>query len=186
MDAIIVSGMPAVGKTTVSAILGDSLKIKVIGGGDVLKEMAVEEGYRPGGEDWWDTEEGIAFLEKRKKSSSFDRDVDERLLRKSKAGNVVITSYTLPWLSELGIKIWLSGSVESRAVRMAKRDHTDEERCREIIAIRDRENYEIYKKLYRIEFGRDFKPFDLIIDTDDIDEQKVATIALEYLKNRGE
>ena len=184
MDAIIVSGMPAVGKTTVSTIIAGSLGLKVVGGGDVLKEMAAEEGFNPGGEDWWDTEEGIEFLKKRKKSADFDRDVDERLLKKAKAGNLVITSYTLPWLSDYGIKIWLSGSVESRATRMARRDHTEEEKCMEIIAIRDKENYEIYKKHYRIEFGRDFKPFHLIIDTDDIDEQKVATIALEYVKNR--
>jgi len=184
MDAIIISGMPAVGKTTVSKIIGDSLGLRVLGGGDVLKEMAVEEGYAPGGEDWWDTADGINFLEKRKKSADFDREVDERLLRKAKSGNVVITSYTLPWLSEHGTKIWLSGSVESRAGRMAKRDHTGEEKCVEIIAIRDKENYEIYKKHYRIEFGRDFKPFHMIIDTDGIDEEKVATIALEYVRNR--
>jgi len=185
MNAIIVSGMPAVGKTTVSKLLGEALGLKVAGGGDVLKEMAAEEGYTPGGEDWWDTEEGIEFLKKRKKSADFDREVDERLLKKAKAGDVVITSYTLPWLSDYGIKIWLSGSVESRASRMAKRDHTDEQKCREIIAIRDRENYEIYKKHYRIEFGRDFKPFHLIIDTDDIDERRVAAIALDYAKNHG-
>ncbi len=184
MDAIIVSGMPAVGKTTVSTILAAALGLKVVGGGDVLKEMAAEEGFNPGGEDWWDTEEGIEFLEKRKKSADFDREVDERLLKKVKAGNLVITSYTLPWLSEYGIKIWLSGSVESRATRMARRDHTEEKKCMEIIAIRDKENYEIYKKHYKIEFGRDFKPFHLIIDTEDIDEQKVATIALEYVRNR--
>ena len=43
MNAIIVSGMPAVGKTTVSKLLGDALGLKVVGGGDVLKEMAAED-----------------------------------------------------------------------------------------------------------------------------------------------
>ncbi len=184
MEAIIVSGMPAVGKTTVSKLLADSLGLRVVGGGDVLKEMAAEEGYNPGGEDWWDTDGGIEFLKQRKKSADFDRDVDERLLKKAKAGDLVITSYTIPWLSRYGIKIWLSGSVESRARRMAKRDHADEQKCREIIAIRDRENREIYKKHYKIDFGKDFKPFHLIVDTDDIDERRVTSIALEYVKNR--
>ncbi len=49
MEAIIVSGMPAVGKTTVSKLLADALGLRVVGGGDVLKEMAAEEGYKPGG-----------------------------------------------------------------------------------------------------------------------------------------
>src|SRR5207245_7552190 len=115
------------------------------GGGDGLTGMAAEEGCNRGGEDGWDTEEGIQFIKKRKKSADFDREVDERLLKKAKAGEVVITSYTLPWLSDYGIKIWLSGSVESRASRMAKRDHTDEQKCREIVEIRDRTSYEIYK-----------------------------------------
>ncbi len=184
MDAIIVSGMPAVGKTTVAKIVGESLKLKVVGGGDVLKEMAIEEGFSPGGEDWWDTEEGIKFLQQRKGSPSFDKDVDERLLKKAKEGNVIITSYTLPWISSRGVKVWLSGGVTSRARRMSKRDRVDENKCREIVAIRDKENYAIYRKIYGIEFGRDLKPFDLIVDTDEIDEARVGKIVLEYLENR--
>jgi cytidylate kinase len=176
--------MPAVGKTTVARIVGESLRLKVVGGGDVLKEMAIEEGFSPGGEDWWDTQEGIKFLQKRKGSPSFDKDVDERLLKKAKEGNVIITSYTLPWLSSHGVKVWLSGSVSSRALRMAKRDRVDENKCREIVAIRDKENYAIYKKIYGIEFGRDLKPFALIVDTDEINEASVGRIVLEYLKNR--
>lgn len=185
MDAIIVSGMPAVGKTTVAKRVGRSLKLRVVGGGDVLKEMATEEGFSPGGEDWWDTAEGIQFLKKRKSSPSFDKEVDERLLNKARAGNLVITSYTLPWLSEYGIKLWLSGGARSRARRMAKRDHLEESRCRAIVAIRDRENHALYKKIYGIEFGKDLEPFDLIIDTDEIEEVNVARIVLEYVKNRS-
>ncbi len=177
--------MPAVGKTTVAKIVGESLKLKVVGGGDVLKEMAIEEGFSPGGEDWWDTEDGIQFLQRRKSSQSFDRDVDERLLKKAKEGNVVITSYTLPWLSKYGVRVWLSGSARSRAIRMSKRDHVGEERCFEIVAIRDKENRAIYKKIYGIDFGEDLKPFDLIVDTDEIDEAKVGRIVLEYVKSRG-
>jgi len=51
LKAIIISGMPAVGKTTVSRQVAEKLNIPMVGGGDVLKEMAVEEGYSPGGED---------------------------------------------------------------------------------------------------------------------------------------
>lgn len=184
MEAIIVSGMPAVGKTTVAKIVGESLRLKVVGGGDVLKEMAIEDGFSPGGEDWWDTDDGIKFLKRRKSSPSFDKDVDERLLKKAKEGNVIITSYTLPWLSSHGVKVWLSGGVGSRARRMSKRDRVDEDKCREIVAIRDKENYAIYRKIYGIEFGKDLKPFDLIVDTDEIDESSVGKIVLEYLKNR--
>lgn len=184
MEAIIVSGMPAVGKTTVSRVVAEELGLKLVGGGDVLKEMAVEEGYSPGGDDWWDTKEGMKFLEERKRKSGFDKEVDARLLEKAKKGDVVITSYPIPWLSKHGVKVWLSGSVETRARRMAKRDHVDAKKCKEVLAIRDAENYKLYKNLYKIEFGNDLSPFDLLVDTDSIDESRVAEIVLHYVRNR--
>jgi CMP/dCMP kinase len=185
MKAIIVSGMPAVGKTTVSRLVAASLRIPLVGGGDVLKEMAVEEGYTPGGEDWWDTDEGMKFLDERKHKSGFDKEVDARLLKKATAGNVVITSYPVPWLTSEGIKVWLSGDVKSRATRMARRDHLPVSRCRAVLSIRDRENHALYRKLYGIEFGRDLKPFDLVVDTNTIDESKVAEIVVRFIKGRG-
>jgi len=184
MRAIIVSGMPAVGKTTVSKIVSKTLGLKLVGGGDVLKEMAREEGYLPGGEDWWDSGEGIRFLGERRRRPGFDKEVDRRLLAKAMKGDVVITSYPLPWLSKHGLKVWLSGSVESRSRRMAKRDKMDEKLARRVLAVRDSENYKLYRKIYRIEFGRDLSPFDLVVDTDSIEEARVAEIVLRYVKNR--
>jgi cytidylate kinase len=177
--------MPAVGKTSVSRDVAGKLGVAIVGGGDVLKEMAVEQGYRPGGNDWWDSNEGMKFLKERKVYSDFDREVDSRLIEKVKAGGVVITSYPLPWLTKDGLKVWLSGSVDSRARRMSKRDHLREERCREILAVRDSENYKLYKKIYQIEFGRDLTPFDLIVGTDSIGEARVAEIVLRYVKGRS-
>jgi cytidylate kinase len=184
MKAIIISGMPAVGKTTVSRLVAEKLKIPMVGGGDVLKEMAVEEGYTPGGEDWWDRGEGMKFLRQRKRSPDFDKEVDARLLQKTRKGDVVITSYPVPWLTSYGLKVWLLGSVRSRAVRMARRDGLPVSRCKKVLFIRDEENYKLYKKIYGIEFGRDLRPFDLVVETDGIDEGKVAQIVIQYVKSR--
>ena len=184
MKAIIISGMPAVGKTSVSRQVAESLGTPLVGGGDVLKEMAVEEGYTPGGEDWWDKGDGMKFLQERKRSPNFDKEVDARLLKKAKQGDVVITSYPVPWLTEDGIKVWLSGTVESRASRMSKRDGIGVAECKEILSVRDQENYGLYKKIYGIEFGKDLKPFDLVVETDAIDESRVAEIVIKYLKGR--
>jgi len=176
--------MPAVGKTSVSRLLAKKLSLPVVGGGDVLKEMAVEEGYTPGGDDWWDTKEGMKFLRERKKSPDFDKEVDSRLIKKAKKGDVVITSYPLPWLTREGIRVWLSGSVANRAERMSRRDGMGAAECRKVLAVRDTENYRLYKKIYRIEFGKDLSPFDLIVDTETIDEARVAEIVLHFVKNR--
>ncbi|MDG6899741.1 MAG: AAA family ATPase [Nitrososphaerota archaeon] len=184
MKAIIISGLPAVGKTSVSRQVAESLGTPMVGGGDVLKEMAVEEGYTPGGEDWWDKGEGMKFLQERKRHLDFDKEVDVRLLKKAKKGDVVITSYPVPWLTKDGIKVWLAGSVESRASRMSKRDGISVSECEAILSVRDLENYRLYKKIYGIEFGKDLKPFDLVVETDSIDETKVAEIVIHYAKSR--
>jgi CMP/dCMP kinase len=184
MKAIIISGMPAVGKTSVSRKVSDALGTPMVGGGDVLKEMAVEEGYTPGGDDWWDKGEGMKFLQERKRSSDFDKEVDARLLQKAKKGDVVITSYPVPWLTKDGVKVWLAGSVRSRAERMSKRDGIPETKCKRILSVRDSENYKLYKKIYGIEFGKDLTPFDLVIETDAIDEARVAEIVIRYVRAR--
>jgi cytidylate kinase len=184
VKVIIISGMPAVGKTTVSRLVAEALNIPMVGGGDVLKEMAVEEGYTPGGNDWWDRGEGMKFLRERKSSSGFDREVDARLLRKAKIGNVVITSYPLPWLTREGTRVWLSGSVNSRAIRMSRRDGLPVSKCKEVLSVRDIENYKLYKGIYGIEFGKDLKPFDLVVETDALVEARVAQIVIRYVKNR--
>jgi CMP/dCMP kinase len=181
MEAIIMCGMPAVGKTTVARMIAKSLNQNVIGGGDILKEIALEQGYNAVGDDWWDTEEGMKFLKKREGSSKFDREVDDRLLRKVEKGNVVITSYTLPWLSKKGVKVWLSGTPQRRAERMSKRDGTTPAECMAVIAKRDNENFKLYKKLYGIEFGDDLSPFHLVVGTDDIRAARVAREVLDYI-----
>ena len=63
--SIVLSGPPAVGKTTVAKGLAERFSLKYLSGGDVLKEMARVEGFDPTGDDWWDTEDGMMFLKKR-------------------------------------------------------------------------------------------------------------------------
>lgn len=181
MKAIILCGMPAVGKTTVARFISSKLKLKLIGGGDILKEIALEEGYNAVGDDWWDTKEGLKFMEERAGSPEFDREVDRRLLARAHKGDVVMTSYTLPWLAEGGVKVWLSGTKHSRAERMAKRDSSSPEECAKVIEARDRENYELYKKLYGIRFGKDLSPFTMVVGTDGVPAGKVASAILGQL-----
>jgi len=67
---------------------------------------------------------------------------------------------------------------------MARRDGLTFSQCKEVLFIRDEENYKLYKKIYGIEFGRDLKPFDLVVETDAIDEGKVAKIVIQYVRSR--
>ena len=109
--SIVISGPPAVGKTTVAKGLAKEFNLQYLSGGDVLKEMAKEQGFDSDGDDWWDTKEGLKFLNQREQNSEFDKNLDKKLTDLFKQGGMVITSYTLPWLIEDGIKIWLEGSL---------------------------------------------------------------------------
>ena len=55
IKSVIISGPPAIGKTTVAQGLANEFGLKFLGGGDILKELAKEQGFKSGGDDWWDT-----------------------------------------------------------------------------------------------------------------------------------
>ncbi|MCL5100973.1 MAG: cytidylate kinase family protein [Candidatus Marsarchaeota archaeon] len=184
MEAIVLAGFSAVGKTTAAKIIAEKLHLPVVGGGDILREMAIDRGYDPKGEDWWDTEDGIKFAKERDTNPDFDKEADERLAKKIAKGDIVVTSYTAPWISNKGFKVWLSGSIESRASRMLDRDKTTLEECIKVIKIRDQENVGLYKKLYGIDFGNDLKPFHIVIDTNDKTPDEVAEIIIKAVLQR--
>ena len=171
--SIVVSGLPAIGKTTVAKGLASEFSLQYLSGGDILKELASEQGFSSDGNDWWDTEEGMQFLNQRKDNPEFDKKVDDRLKTLFQNGGVVITSYTLPWIVDGGIKIWLSGTLENSAKRMQSRDNLTEINALDIVKKRYNENKLIYKNLYNFEFGDDLSVFDEIIQTDGLNAQQV-------------
>jgi len=174
MKAFILCGMPAAGKTVTARAIAEKLGLKMIGGGDVLKEMAKDRGYKVTGEGWWDTPDGIRFLRERETNPEFDKEADRRMAAKIEKGDIVVTSYTMPWLTKQGVKCWLEASQETRAKRMAERDGMEVSKALEVVKIRDRENFELYKKVYGIELGRDMKPFNIIIDVNTITAEEAA------------
>ena len=127
------SGPPAIGKTTVAKGLAKEFNLNYLSGGDILKELASEKGFSSSGDDWWDTEDGMKFLNQRKENSEFDKKVDEKLIQLFEKGDVVITSYTLPWLIDSGIKLWLNGTMENSAKRMQNRDNMEESSALEVV-----------------------------------------------------
>ena len=180
--SIVISGPPAVGKTTVAKGLAKEFNLKYLSGGDVLKEMAKEQGFDSDGDDWWDTEEGMKFLNQREQNSEFDKNLDKKLTDLFNEGGMVITSYTLPWLIHDGVKIWLEGSHASSTKRMQSRDNMSSENAYEITKTRFDKNKALYKKLYGFNFGDDKDVFDVIINTDNLSANQVIDVTKETVR----
>ncbi len=180
--SIVISGPPAVGKTTVAKGLAEEFQLQYLSGGDVLKEMARDHGFDSSGDDWWDTEDGMKFLNQRELNSEFDKKLDKKLSGLFNQGGMVITSYTLPWLINNGIRIWLEGSHESSTNRMKSRDNMSSEDAYKITQDRFDKNKALYKKLYGFDFGTDKSVFDLIIDTNDLSALQVINVTKETVR----
>jgi cytidylate kinase len=180
--SIVISGWPAVGKTTIACKLAEEFDIVMYNGGDILKMLAEEDrGYSVKRDDWWDTTEAKKFMEERKTDPSFDKRVDDKLIQIVRKGGTVITSYTLPWLvideSVIIIKFWLRGSSENRAKRMANRDGISFAEAKRITKLRDEENKRIYYRLYGFRFGEDLTVFDYVLNTDSLSLDSLVEIA---------
>jgi cytidylate kinase len=124
----------------------------------------------------------MKFLKQRETNSEFDKKVDEKLIGLFNQGGMVITSYTLPWLVNNGIKIWLEGSHNSSSERMQNRDNMSSEEAFEVTKERYDKNKALYKKLYDFDFGEDISVFDKIINTDDLNAQQVIEISKETVR----
>ena len=182
--SIVISGPPAVGKTTVAKKIAEEFDATYLSGGDILKEMAMEQGYNSAGNDWWDTREGLEFLDKRKQNPDFDRKLDVRLTELFMKGGVVITSYTLPWLVDGGVKIWLEGSHASSTERMQNRDNMSTKDAFNITKQRFDNNKELYKKIYDFDFGQDKSVFDVIVDTDGLTASQVIDSVIDLVRGK--
>lgn len=178
MQALIICGMPASGKTSAARIVSGKLGVPAYGGGDVLREMAARRGYSVSGDGWWDTQDGLKFLGERSRNHELDKEADSHMLELIVKGDVVVTSYTMPWLSKTGVKCWLGASLETRAARLAKRDHISLAEALRVAAERDRRNFTVYRELYGIELGVDMKPFNIVLDVNNMLPEQAANAIL--------
>ncbi len=184
---IIIAGFAGSGKSTLSELLGHKFSLNVVHASHLLKELQTKSVNEldikntQAGSGFWESKEGQEFLKKREQDFSMDKALDKKLLEIAEKGNVILDSWTMPWLSKKGFKIWLNVSQQVRAKRVAERDKLPEKEVLEKIKERDKKTADIYKKIYGFEIGKDFTPFNLVIDASDLNEKQVFDLAVKKI-----
>lgn len=180
---ICISGMAGTGKSTLSKKLAEKYGLRYFSGGDVLKDLAKQEGYDVSIQGWWESPEGLKFLNERVRDPKFDKAVDDKLLEYAQQGNILLDSWTMPWLLKEGFKIWLDASFEKRVERVAVRDGMTIEEAFGVLKEKEARTKAIYKSLYGFVLGEDFKPFDFVLDTDNLSASEVFEVLCKVIEN---
>jgi cytidylate kinase len=180
---ICISGMAGTGKSTLSRKLAEKYHLKCYSGGDALKELAKAKGYDVSHQGWWESLEGLRFLKEREIDPKFDEAVDDKLLEYGEQGNVLLDSWTMPWLFKESFKIWLMASIEKRAARVAARDKISINEALKVLKEKEDRTKAIYKKLYGFILGEDLTPFDLVLDTDNLNAKEVFEVLCRVIDN---
>ena len=182
-NIICISGMAGTGKSTLSKKLSEKYGLRYFSGGDVLKEFAEQEGYDVSVRGWWESPQGLKFLNERINNPKFDKAVDDKLLEYAYQGNILLDSWTMPWLLKEGFKIWLEASFEKRAARVAVRDGLTEAEAIGVLHEKETRTKTIYKELYGFILGEDFEPFDFVLDTDNLSADEVFEVLCKVIDN---
>lgn len=180
---ICICGMAGSGKSTLAKRLAKKYDFRYYSGGDALKALAIEEGYKPSDRGWWEREEGLRFLEERRRDPKFDAAIDRKFLELARRGKVILDSWTMPWLLKKGFKIWLEASAEKRAERIARRDCLSVEAALAALKNKEAQTRTIYKKLYGFSLGEDFVPFHFVLDTEILNAEEVFQILCKIVEN---
>jgi len=180
---ICLAGLTACGKSTAAKLLAKRFRLKYVSGGIALKELALKLGYKAKQRGWWESTEGIRFLKQRALDPQFDKQIDAKLLEWARRGNVVLDSWTMPWLAKTGFKIWLEVSADERARRLTQRDGISLQKAKQVVNEKDGRTRQIYERLYGFKLGEDYSPFDLILDSESLSSDDVFVV-LSYVVKR--
>jgi len=185
---IIVSGFAGSGKSTLADYLGKQFGLPVVHASHLLQQLKqkgmaeLDTATTKAGSGWWESKEAQDYMKQRQKDDSMDKALDKELLAIAGKGNVVLDSWTMPWLCKEGIKVWLNAKAETRAKRVSERDNLKYKDVLKKIKERDKKTAGIYKKIYGFEMGKDYSPFDVVVITDKLTQDDVRKIVVEKIK----
>ncbi len=184
---IIIFGFSGAGKSSIAKMLAKKLHLRVIHPSGILRDLINNKIPRindsKSGRGFWETPAGIKmFKDRLKLKTPIDFTCDKILLREFDKGNVVIDSWSLPWITNHGIKIYLKTNVSIRTKRVSKRSHISIKEARRIVLMKDIKTRNLYLKHKDIDIKRDTKVFHLVINTDKLTKDEVCSKALCFVR----
>ncbi|HDD69239.1 MAG TPA: cytidylate kinase, partial [Candidatus Korarchaeota archaeon] len=172
------------GKSTLGRKLAKYYNIPYYSGGDALKRI-ISGNEKVGDIGWWERDVGAIAMKMRKEDPSFDRKVDEELIRiAERERDVVLDSWTMPYLlkAEDKVAIFLKADIEERAKRVMRRDGISFEEAVKRIKLKDSESIEIYEAIYGFKLGEDLSPFHLVLDNTRLEAKQTFDIVLSFIE----
>ncbi|MCD6343215.1 MAG: cytidylate kinase family protein [Spirochaetaceae bacterium] len=160
---IAISGRSGCGNTTVSRLLAERLGLKLVN--YTFRTIADED--------------GISFDDVCRRAETGDEDdlrVDKTQVALARKEPSVLGSRLAIWmLKDADLKVFLTGSPEVRAARIKMREGGTLEDQMKATTVRDKRDFNRYKKLYGID-NNDYSIADLVINTDRFDAVQVVDI----------
>lgn len=106
------------------------------------------------------------------------------MLEEVDRGNVVMDTWSLPWLTDKGYRLKLTAPLEVRAARAARRAGIPLGEARQRISQKDEDTRALFLRLHGFDIFEDAARFDLVVNTEELNENEVFQTVLRHYKNR--
>ena len=167
---VTVSGLSGSGKSTGAKAIAQSLNLKYVSAGEILRQVAKDKKIKL-----------IDIVKSRK--PEIDYEMDRRTLKLAMEGNVVLDGRLTGWVAGnwADVKIFYECDLKVRAERIAKRDSITQEKAKEVIQNRDDEDHNIYQNLYGID-SFDKSIYDIVINNEELTREEASIVPVKLVK----
>jgi cytidylate kinase len=163
---IILFGFSGSGKSTIANMLGKELSLRVVHPSSVLKDLI--KGNIPNinnskeGKGFWESSDGIRmFKDRLKHAKPIDLVCDKLLLKEIYKGNLVMDSWSIPWLTDRGIKIYLKTTNTVRTARVSQRSPISTSQAKKTVTMKDNGTRNLYLEHRGFDIKKDHQVFDM-------------------------
>lgn len=187
---IVIGGPGSSGSSTIAKMLAEHFNLERVYAGGIFREFVKDLGYESL-DDFFNKEQEEKFFE-------LDRKVDEFLIERAKAGNVLIESKVFGALSSkenipCTVKIWLDSSLYVRVKRLAGKQENLKGLGKIWFYIVNSFNLTRrrvkdgarYKELYDVEYDRQELYNDIVLDSSKLNAKETFDLILERIEDGG-